>query len=128
MIQTVHAPQFDEPAPDGSTVFPLVRTSRASAGVIYLDPGQTSAPVEHRSIEEIWYVLDGRGELWRCLDEDESTVSLEPGVCVTIPTGCRFQFRSSVDSPLEMLMVTVPPWPGDAEVIPSAGPWEPTVT
>lgn len=126
MIQTVRAPRFDEPAPDGSTVFPLVRTDHASAGLIHLDPGQTSAAVEHRTIEEIWYVLAGDGELWRCLDEDESTVSLEPGTCVTIPTGVRFQFRATGDAPLEMLMLTVPPWPGDGEVMPAAGPWHPT--
>ena len=25
----------------------------------------TSSPVAHRSVEELWYILEGQGEVWR---------------------------------------------------------------
>lgn len=125
MFQTIHAPESSEPAPDGSRVFPLVRTERASAGLIHLEPGETTIPVRHRTIEEIWYVIQGYGQLWRNLGNDESTESLSPGTCVTIPTGASFQFRSHDESSLRMLMLTVPPWPGASEADLVEGPWEP---
>jgi mannose-6-phosphate isomerase-like protein (cupin superfamily) len=89
--------------------------------------GATSVAVHHRSVEEMWYVIAGRGQLWRKTDTDEETIDLEPGVSLTIPVRTHFQFRSLGPSPLEIVGVTVPPWPGDGEAIRSAGPWPPTV-
>jgi mannose-6-phosphate isomerase-like protein (cupin superfamily) len=126
MFQTVHAPSYDERAPDGSTVYPLVRTERASTGLIHLAPGETSATVKHRTVEEIWYVLAGRGELWRSLDGANETVSLTPGTCVTIPAGASFQFRAGHADALEILMFTSPPWPGPEEAEPVGGRWFPS--
>jgi mannose-6-phosphate isomerase-like protein (cupin superfamily) len=125
MFQTVQAPGYSEPAPDGSKVFPLVRTEQASAGLIHLGPGQTTIAVMHRTIEEIWYVLDGAGELWRSTDGQEEVVALEPDTCVTIPARASFQFRANDGGDLRMLMVTVPPWPGPEEVDLVDGRWEP---
>lgn len=125
MFQTVRAPGYHEIAPDGSTVFPLVRTGGSSVGLIQLEPGWVTAPVRHRTIEEVWYVLEGSGELWRQAGDEEEIVELAPGVCVTIPTGSSFQFRAAEGSMLRMLMLTVPPWPGDDEATPCDGPWEP---
>ena len=59
-----------------------------------LAPGEVSTAVSHRTVEEIWFVLDGRGEMWRQQDDHEEIVGLEAGVCLTIPLGTRFQFRS----------------------------------
>src|SRR5690554_2893328 len=108
MFETVRSPKAFEPAPDGSNVYPLVRTQRSSVGIIELHPGEITAPVRHRSIEEVWYVLEGSGALWRCYGNHEEIVPLEVGTCVTIPTDASFQFRSSEDGPLHMLMFTVP--------------------
>jgi mannose-6-phosphate isomerase-like protein (cupin superfamily) len=49
------------------------------------------------------------------------------GVCLTIPLGTRFQFRSVGDSALSAIGVTMPPWPGDGEAVEVRGPWQPAV-
>jgi mannose-6-phosphate isomerase-like protein (cupin superfamily) len=86
-------------------------------------PGRVSRPIRHRTVEEIWYVIGGRGEMWRRQRGREEVVTLEPGVCVTIPVGTAFQFRSSGPEPLEAVAVTMPPWPGDDEAQPAQGRW-----
>jgi mannose-6-phosphate isomerase-like protein (cupin superfamily)/SAM-dependent methyltransferase len=80
-----------------------------------LPPGHTSAAVSHRTVEEIWFLLSGRGEIWRSTDGHEDVVAVEAGTCLTIPLGTRFQFRSFGDEPLAAIGVTMPPWPGDGE-------------
>jgi len=77
-----------------------------------LEAGQTSVAVVHRTIEEFWYFLSGRGELWRRQGEREEVVAVGPGTCLTIPTGTRFQFRAGPAEALEALGITLPPWPG----------------
>ena len=113
----------DVVAPDGSDVRLLLQVSGGSLAQFQLAPGKTSVPIHHRTVEEIWYVVSGRGEMWRSFDELESTTELEPGVCVDIPTGTDFQFRSTGSEPLAVIGVTIPPWPGPGEAIVSGGPW-----
>jgi mannose-6-phosphate isomerase-like protein (cupin superfamily) len=90
-------------------------------------PGQVATAVTHRTVEEIWYVLRGRGEIWRRPGAREEVLTLEPCVCLTNPLGTHFQFRALGDGPLTILAVTMPPWPGVDEAIVVAGPWAPTV-
>ena len=92
-----------------------------------LAAGETSVAVAHRSVEEIWFVVHGRGQMWRKQDEREETVALAPGVCVTIPLGTQFQFRAIGPNSLAVVAVTMPPWPGDGEAYDVAGPWRPTL-
>src|SRR5262245_32644925 len=54
----------DVVAPDGSDVRILLQTSRGSMAHFELAPGRTSKAVRHRTVEEIWFVLAGRGEMW----------------------------------------------------------------
>ncbi len=108
-------------APDGSDVRVLLRLADGSMARFELAAGRVSRAVEHRTVSEIWYVLGGRGEMWRASGEVESIVALEPGVCLTIPAGTRFQFRALGELPLGAVAVTMPPWPGDDEAIPAAG-------
>lgn len=117
----------DAVAPDGSDVRILLQLARGSMAHFELPPGQTSTAVTHRTIEEIWFFLAGRGEMWRKQGEREETVPVEPGVCLTIPVGTHFQFRSFGYEPLSAVGVTMPPWPGEDEAIIVQGPWEPTV-
>jgi mannose-6-phosphate isomerase-like protein (cupin superfamily) len=124
-FETVRMPVPWEPAPDGSRIYPLIRTNQASVGIIELRPGQVTAPVHHLTIEEVWYVLEGKGQIWRKLDAEEDTAELVAGTCVNIPTGAAFQFRSDGEQPLRMLMLTIPPWPGAEEAVASDGAWEP---
>ena len=113
-------------APDGSDVRALL--SLASGGMAHFElaAGKTSAAVTHRTVEEIWFVLSGHGEMWRRQGAREETIALEPGVCLTIPLGTQFQFRASNSESVSAIGITVPPWPGEAEAVPVAGPWTPS--
>jgi mannose-6-phosphate isomerase-like protein (cupin superfamily) len=117
----------DAVAPDGSDVRVLLRLAGGSMAHFELAPHQTSTAVTHRSVEEIWLVLSGRGEMWRRQGDREAVVPLEAGVCLTIPPGAHFQFRSLGEVPLAAVGVTMPPWPGEGEAIVAPGPWAPTV-
>ena len=120
-------PRPDAVAPDGSDVRVLLHLAGGSMAHFELGPRQTSAAVTHQSVEEIWLVLSGRGEMWRRQGNREEVVSLEPGVCLTIPRNTHFQFRSLGDAPLAAVGVTMPPWPGEGEASNVHGPWTPTV-
>ena len=82
-------------APDGSDVRVLLGLAAGGMAHFELAAGMTSVAVTHRTVEEIWFVLSGRGEMWRKQGEREEIVALEPGVCVSIPLGTDFQFRAS---------------------------------
>ena len=114
----------DVVAPDGSDVRVLARTERGSMAHFELAPGRVSDAIRHRTVDEIWFVLSGRGEIWRKQGNREDIVALEPGVSVTIPVGTHFQFRASGDTALEAIGVTMPPWPGDTEAVPVPGKWK----
>jgi mannose-6-phosphate isomerase-like protein (cupin superfamily) len=120
-------PRPDAVAPDGSDVRVLLHLAGGSMAHFELGPRQTSIAVTHQSVEEIWLVLSGRGEMWRRQGNREEVVSLEPGVCLTIPRNTHFQFRSLGDAPLAAVGVTMPPWPGEGEASNVHGPWTPTV-
>ncbi len=113
----------DVVAPDGSDVRILLRLAGGSMAHFELAAGRTSRAVVHRSVEEIWYVLSGRGEMWRSQAGREETVTLEPGTCLSIPVGTRFQFRALGDGPLSAVAVTMPPWPGEDEAREVSGAW-----
>ncbi|MBN1580349.1 MAG: cupin domain-containing protein [Anaerolineae bacterium] len=117
----------DTIAPDGSDVRILLELERGGMAHFELAPGQTSVAEAHRTVEEIWYFVRGRGEMWRKLTDQEEVVPVDPGVCLTIPVGARFQFRSFGYEPLAALGVTMPPWPGEGESYFVEGKWEPTV-
>ena len=113
-------------APDGSEVRILLQLQGGSMAHFELAPGKTSRAVFHHSVEEIWYFLSGRGEFWRKIGDREEVVSVEPGVCITIPSGTVFQFRSLGDGPLAAVAITMPPWPGPDEAAEGQGLWVPT--
>lgn len=113
----------DAVAPDGSDVRVLLRLERGSMAHFELAAGRTSRAVAHRTVDEIWYVLSGRGEMWRAQDGREAVVELEEGVCVSIPCGTRFQFRAAAGRPLRVLGITMPAWPGEGEAYEVDGPW-----
>ena len=116
----------DAVAPDGSDVRILLGLRAGGMAHFQLAPNQTSRAVTHRTVEEIWFFLTGRGEMWRKQDGTTRVVDVSPGVCLTIPLGTHFQFRSLGDEPLSAIGVTMPPWPGDGEAIIVDGAWTPT--
>ena len=113
-------------APDGSGVRLLLALDRGSMAHFELGPGQTSIAVRHRTVEELWLFLGGRGQMWRLRDGEERIDEVEAGVSIDIPLGTTFQFRSLGDEPLAAVAVTMPPWPGAGEAILTDGPWPPT--
>ena len=117
----------DAMAPDGSEVRLLASTERCSMAHFRLAPGKTSKAVAHRTVEEVWYFVSGEGEMWRQGAGGEETVAVSAGVSIAIPVGVSFQFRSTGDSPLEAVAVTMPPWPGAGEAEFVASIWEATV-
>jgi mannose-6-phosphate isomerase-like protein (cupin superfamily) len=116
-----------ERAPDGSRVRALLRLEGGSMAQFELAPGRTSIAVMHRTIDEIWTVVSGYGELWRRHGAREAVVPLEPGVCLTIPAGTHFQFRATGAKALCVIGVSMPPWPGEDEATVVQGRWKPTV-
>jgi mannose-6-phosphate isomerase-like protein (cupin superfamily) len=113
-------------APDGSDVRPLLSLAGGSLAHFELAAGKTSIAVAHRTVEEIWFVIGGRGEMWRKRAEQEEVVTLAPGVSLTIPVGTEFQFRSFGSEPLTMVAITMPPWPGEGEAYVVEGKWPPS--
>jgi mannose-6-phosphate isomerase-like protein (cupin superfamily) len=93
-----------------------------------LPPNAATKPVWHRSVEEIWYCVSGGGELWRQYGSTEAVTTLEPGSSVLIGFQEHFQFRA-FDQPLELILATIPGWPGAAEAVQiDHGKWKPTVS
>src|SRR5262249_13519591 len=107
----------DAVAPDGANVRVLLGLKGGGMAHFELPPGHTSTAVTHRTVEEIWFFLSGRGEMWRKQGGQEDIVSVEAGICLTIPLGTHFQFRSFGQEPLAALGVTMPPWPGQDEAV-----------
>ena len=114
-------------APDGSTVRILAVASRGGMAHFALPPHGVARAVRHRTVEELWFILSGRGRMWRRDADTEEVVGLEHGMSLAIPCGTSFQFRSDSAEPLHALGVTMPPWPGDDEACFVAGPWDATV-
>ncbi|CAF3660895.1 unnamed protein product [Rotaria sp. Silwood1] len=113
----------DAVAPDGSLVRTLLTTIGGSMAQFELPPRMTSHAVEHRTVYEIWYFLSGQGEFWRKQNEREEIVIVDADICITIPVGTQFQFRTIGQKSLVAVAITMPPWPGDSEVIPREGIW-----
>jgi mannose-6-phosphate isomerase-like protein (cupin superfamily) len=114
-------------ATDGCEVRVLCSLPRGGMALFTLGPGLVGRAVAHRTIEEIWVVIRGRGRMWRKSGEREEIAELAVGVSVGIPVGAHFQLRSDGAEPLEAVAVTMPPWPGEGEAVIVEGKWVPTV-
>ena len=117
----------DAIAPDGSEVRVLCGLSRGGLAVFSLQHDSVSKAVAHRTVEEIWYVLSGRGRIWRKLGRQEEIDQIDAGVSLSIPTGTQFQFRCDSPEPLTVLGATMPPWPGEDEAYLVEGIWKATL-
>jgi mannose-6-phosphate isomerase-like protein (cupin superfamily) len=115
--------QPDVLAPDGSQVRVLLALAGGSMAHFRLPARQVSRAVRHRTVAEIWYVLEGWGQMWRRQDNRETVTPLAPGTCLTIPPGTAFQFRVDGDAALAAVAVTMPPWPGPEEAEFVEGCW-----
>lgn len=126
-MQTRPLPETpDARSPAGAQIRYLV--DGPSGNVIHatVPPGQVDRGAVHATVSEFWFVLSGRGEIWRRDDSGEETTVLSEGVSIDIPVGTAFQYRSTGPKELRFICVTMPPWPGDSEATVVEGPWSPT--
>ena len=120
------SPTPDVIATDGSEIRLLVDArlgaEKSSLVEVILGPGEVTRPVRHRTVEEVWYVMEGVGAVWRCPPNADperiSAADVKPGDALVIPTGWSFQFSAGSDGPLRFLCHTTPPWPGKDEAVP----------
>ncbi len=124
---TILPSQPDVIAPDGSEVRILLALTGGSFAHFTLNPHEISIAVAHRTVEEIWYFISGKGEIWRKLNDQEEIVKIETGVNITIPVGTKFQFRNTGDEPLTAVAITMPPWTGEDEAYAVEGIWQPNL-
>ena len=59
---------------------------------------------------------EGRVDIGRAL--------VPTGVALSIPLDTGFQFRANGTRPLELVIATMPPWPGADEAVAIDGPWD----
>jgi mannose-6-phosphate isomerase-like protein (cupin superfamily) len=89
---------------DGSTIRELHQTEAQSLAEATLDPGQATERHYHRRTEEIYFLLEGEGEME--VDGDRRHVGA--GEAVLIPAGAWHQIRA--ESPLRFLCTCAPPY------------------
>jgi mannose-6-phosphate isomerase-like protein (cupin superfamily) len=114
---------YDVLAPDGSEVRILANNTRGSMAHFKLHPGQVSQAVAHRTVEELWYITAGEGQMWIEHEGAETIIPLKAGVSFSIPLRAHFQFRCDSASSLEAIGTTMPPWPGMDEAYAVKGKW-----
>jgi mannose-6-phosphate isomerase-like protein (cupin superfamily) len=112
-------------ATDSSELTVLARTGRASMAHAMLPVGATSNAVVHRTVDEIWFIVGGTAQVWRCNAGEESVETVASGASFAIPCGTKFQYRTVGDEPFRFVMATIPAWPGDGEAVQVEGVWPP---
>jgi mannose-6-phosphate isomerase-like protein (cupin superfamily) len=131
-LQNVHyndiAAKPNYAAPDGSLIYLLGDEASGGLAECILPPESTTVPVHHRTVEELWYVISGEGEISRREDTlPPELTKLAAGTCIDIGKGITFQFRNiAVKLPLRMLLLTMPRWPGpdEAVAVPALASWD----
>lgn len=113
----------DTLAPDGAEIRVLLDrlqgVDRLSLAEALVKPGERTACVSHKTIEEFWYILKGTGVFHRLTPDgsQEETAAVAPGDALLIPTGYRFYVENTGEGDLIFLCVGTPPWPGPDEAI-----------
>lgn len=111
-------------APDGSEIRELVAVKGGSMVHCTLPPGAISMAVKHLTVEEVWYFIEGQGQVWRKSESAESVLDVHPGVSLSIEVGTHFQFYNTGAENLCFVIVTLPPWPGEQEAVRVADYWD----
>jgi len=127
-MKTVLLPdRADAKSPAGADIRYLVDGETGNMIHSTVPPHQTNRATVHATVSEFWYVLAGRGEIWRDDGEDSCITELVPGTAIDIPVGTAFQYRNVSDQELTFICIAMPPWPGDSEATHVKGEWQPTV-
>ncbi len=113
----------DAIAPDGAEIRVLLDrpqgAARLSLAEALVRPGERTACVSHRTIEEVWYIVRGTGRFHRQAPDGgaEQSAPVAPGDALLIPTGHRFWVENTGPGDLVFLCCGTPPWPGPDEAI-----------
>ena len=89
---------------DGSTIRELHHTEEQSLAEATLDPGQATERHYHARTEEIYFLLEGEGEM----EVDGDRRRVRPADAVLIPAGAWHQIRA--ETRLRFLCCCAPPY------------------
>jgi mannose-6-phosphate isomerase-like protein (cupin superfamily) len=128
MMKTTPLPERpDAKSPAGAEIRYLVDGERGNMIHSTVPPHQINKATVHATVSEFWYVLEGRGAIWRDDGRNSCVVDLVPDTAIDIPVGTSFQYRNVSDTDLKFICIAMPPWPGDSEATYVQGIWQPTV-
>ena len=98
---------------DGSTIRELLGTQHGTANQSLaeatLEPGQATQRHYHARSEELYVLLDGRGEM----EVDGASRQVVAGEAILIPPGARHRITAAPDTPLRFLCCCAPPYAHD---------------
>jgi len=117
----------DAKSPAGADIRFLIDGETGNMIHSTVPPRQANRATVHATVNEFWYVLEGRGEIWRDDGVESRVTVLVPGTSIDIPAGTAFQYRNVSDTELTFICIAMPPWPGDSEASYVDGIWQPTV-
>jgi len=121
-------PEYPEAkSPAGAEIRFLVDGKTGNMIHSTVPPYQVNKATVHATVSEFWYVLEGRGEIWRDDGAENCVTVLVPGTAIDIPVGTAFQYRNVSDVDLKFICIAMPPWPGDSEAIYVEGIWQSTI-
>ena len=99
---------------DGSTIRSLLDRSNApvanqSLAEATIEAGESTTRHYHRVSEEIYYLVEGTGEM----ELDGEVREVGPGDAILIPPGAWHTIRATGDGPVRLLCGCAPPWSAD---------------
>jgi len=127
MKTTMLPENADAKSPAGADIRYLMDGKTGNMIHSTVPPHQVNKATVHATVSEFWYVLEGRGEIWRDDGVENSVTDLVPGTAIDIPVGTAFQYRNVSDTDLKFICVSMPRWPGDSEATYITGKWHATV-
>ncbi len=93
---------------------PILKVDSLVSEIVCYEPGQATATHHHPVQDEIWVVLEGRGEIW----VGEDRLPVRKSSMIFIPAGKRHGLKAADDSRLVLLFIKTP---GITELAPGAG-------
>jgi mannose-6-phosphate isomerase-like protein (cupin superfamily) len=127
-MKTITLPtQPDARSPAGAEIRYLVAGETGNIIHSTVPAHQINKATVHATVHEFWYILEGRGEIWRDDSVESRVTALFPGTSIDIPKGTRFQYRNVSGEDLKFICIAMPPWPGESEASFVDGIWQPTI-
>lgn len=127
MKAAVLGDEADGKSPAGADIRILMDSVHGNMIHSTVPPGQVSRATVHATISEFWYILEGRGEIWRRDGGGENVTQLVAGASIDTVVGTTFQYRNVGEVDLKFICISKPRWPGGDEASHVAGAWEATI-